>query len=411
MEFPIYSTKHKDCPPDSFILCGTSTLGRGLCVPTRSDCKTRKQSSRSILTTSSGNAGKNYGYMTDFLGKGCYVPTSSLKIDYQQTYTEYDTIPDTFNVMTYNIWGLSNKEKLIKLFKLRKPLLLKTLTESNADMFCLQEMSKESYHEMKDWIAKYPFASEVPFPSNKVERHRNVEVYFVSKYRPMKITIYGIEGVLGYENSFMVIEYPNLVIFNLYSQAGSKHSIGQEQTWIHYSRCRYDILNIVYDMIPHDKSSILCGDINFDLDGSLHEWPELKMINKFKKKGFIDTYRQLHKTGGLTEDTDLNLMRWNQKLAVKKYRYDAIFYRPIPKKSSILSSKLIGEDLHYLNEEDSKWFYEEVSEARKHGGMDRLKGVRTTKKGFQIPINASDHFGVLTSIRHTSSRPTRKHRR
>ena len=51
-----------------------------------------------------------------------------------------------------------------------------------------------------------------------MDRNRGVEVYFLSKYTPKRVAIYGLPGVLNYANSMMVIEYPNLVIFNLYSQ-------------------------------------------------------------------------------------------------------------------------------------------------------------------------------------------------
>ena len=347
MEFPEESLEHALCPKDTPILCGRRTLARGLCVKDGGECSQRSEK-RPILQIPT-DGGKNYGYISDFLGTNCY----SLKKDYEKTYDRPDRIPDTFRLMTYNIWGLSTTPKLIKLFKLRKKLLLKTL-DCGVDMFCLQEMSKESYEEMKGWISQYKFASEVPYPANNVDRNRNVEVYFVSKYRPSKITVYGILGVLGYTNSLLVVEYPNLVIFNLYNQAGSAHSIGQEATWIHYSRCRYDILNMIYDMLPKNIAVILCGDFNFHLDGSIANWPEIEMLRKFEDAGFIDAYRAIHRVGGLTENTDENLMRWNHKLVNKKFRYDAILYRP--KAWSVVGAEVIGKELGYLNEADAEWF-------------------------------------------------------
>jgi exonuclease III len=408
MDFPEESRENEKCPEGTPILCGRKTLARGLCVETKKDCQTRKQNTRAVLKLNDTNVGRNYGYVPDFLGRGCYVTKDSLKIDYEKTYSRYDTVPDNFSLLTYNIWGLP-KSKLVKLFKKRKPLLLKTLTDTDADMFCLQEMSKMAYTEMADWIATYPFASEVPFPINGAERNRSVDTYFVSRYRPKKITVYGITGVLGYDNSLLVVEYPNLIVYNLYSQAGSKHSIGQEKTWIHYSRCRYDILNIIYDMLPKDKNAVICGDLNFDMDGSVDEWPEKEMIERFEEAGFIDTYRKIHRVGGLTENTDENPMRWNQKLLEKKYRYDGILYRPAKRGWSVSGSKMIGKELVYLDEEDSLWFYNEISEAKKQGvRIDQLRGVRKTRKGIRIPINASDHFGVLTKFKRSDVAKTRK---
>jgi len=396
MEFPIESLENKFCQKETPILCGTATLARGLCVKGVAECSERNPGNRPILEIADSKEGESYGYTSENLGRGCY----SFKKDYEKTFDQPDRVPDTFSLMTYNIWGLSSHKKLVKLFKLRKELLLKTLSSSEVDMFCLQEMSKESYEEMKEWISQYKFASEVPYPSNNIKRNRNVEVYFVSKYRPKKITIYGIVGVLGYENSLIVVEYPNLVIFNLYSQAGSKHSIGQENTWIHYSRCRYDIMNMIYDTLPKNLPIIICGDFNFHLDGTVADWPEMDMIKKFEQAGFIDAYRKIHKVGGLTENTDENLMRWNQKLVHKKFRYDAILYRPV-KSWSVVGAEVIGKERVYLNHEDSEWFYKEVSEASKSGGMGigKMRGVRKTRRGFRIPIHASDHFGVAVKFR------------
>lgn len=414
MDFPEESREHEGCPEGTPILCGKKTLARGLCVSAARECQTRKQEARAILKNPDNSKGRNYGYVPDFLGRGCYVPAASMKLDYQRTYKKYDTVPDNFSLLTYNIWGLS-KPKLDKLFKLRKPLLLKTLNETQADMFCLQEMSKMAYDEMADWIAEFPFASEIPYPANKVDRNRGVEAYYVSRYRPKRVSVYGIVGVLGYENSLLVVEYPNLVIYNIYSQAGSKHSIGQEMTWIHYSRCRYDIMNMIYEMLPRGKAAVICGDFNFHLDGSEDDWPELEMIRRYEAGGFIDTYRQIHRVGGLTEDTDENLMRWNQKLIEKKFRFDGILYRPPTAARALVwtpvASKVIGKELAYLNEADSEWFYDTVSEAKHLGGKDRLRGVRKTRKGMRIPINASDHFGVLTKFRVRHAAKTRKTRR
>ena len=392
------------CPTDAPTLCGESTLARGLCVPTEADCNIRSTDPRPFpgsdkfpKKTEQTQRKYGYGIYQDLMGRSCFTIT----IDYQQTYEDPDEIPDSFNLMSYNIWGMSKEPRFLKLFTLRTPLLLNTLKGANADMFCFQEMSGEAYEKMKPWIDTYKFASETPIvlkdSTGALLRNRDVDVYFVSKYRPMKLTIYRINGVLDYDNSFMVIEYPNLVIFNLYNQAGTRYSIGQEKYKLHYARCRYDILNYIYNMVPKDKSCILCGDINFDLDGSIEDYPELEMIDKFKANGFIDTYRKIHAVRGWTEDTDVNLMRWNNKLVHKKLRYDAIFYRPI-KPLKIAASTIIGTELQDLNETDSKWFYETFSEASKTNRMNLLRGLKRTATGFTLPINPSDHFGIMTSF-------------
>jgi len=400
MDFPIKTRKNKLCRKENPFLCGKYTIAKGLCVESKKQCERRTRHRRPVLDLGSISKGKNYGYFAEDLGRGCYP--SKLKLDYEKINSLYDSIPESFNLLTYNIWGLSVKDKLKKLFKLRKTHLLKTLQDANPDIMCFQEMSEFSYNELSQFIKTYKFASEIPYPANKVDRNRNVEVYFLSKYTPKRIAVYGLPGVLQYENSMMVVEYPNLIIFNLYNQAGSKASIGQEKTWIHYSRCRYDILNNIYDMIKSKysrNSIVICGDFNFHMDGKRSDWPELEMIKKFKSIGFVDTYRKLNNDPGHSEDTDENLMRFNQKLMEKHYRYDAVLYKPSLNGWKPEKSELIGKELKYLSIPDSKWFYNEISEVTKLGkNITSLKGVKTLKSGYKLPINASDHFGVLSSF-------------
>jgi hypothetical protein len=80
----------------------------------------------------------------------------------------------------------------------------------------------------------------------------------------------------------------------------------------------------------------------------------------------------------------------------KKYRFDAILYKGhlSPKKS-----EMIGLEYECLNPEDSKWFVENISEAKE--GQRDLLAMCPKKK---IPINASDHFGVMTWFGPRSSR-------
>jgi exonuclease III len=408
--------------PDKKILCGSSTLARGLCVGTEPECYIRTFENRTIPgkveSETSETSETSYAYTRENIGKGCYLNFDELIIDYEKSYpeSEVDLIPDNFKLLTYNIWGLAVEEKHLTLFDLRKDLLIKTLEESDADIFCLQEMSEYAYSKLTTWIHRYKFASETPYPATRKDRKRDVDTYIVSKYRPKRVVTYALPGILSHYNSLSLIEYPNLVIFNIYSQAGGIFSPGQENYWIHYSRCRFDLFNMIYDKIKTsyiDQNVIICGDFNCDLDGQIpiqgltkNVWPELEMINKFKEIGFIDTFRNLHPDPkvGLTEDTNLNVMRWNQKFKEKMYRYDAIFYKSILDSSEsyqIASSEIIGTDRVYLSEADSEWFIDTISEKKELGDF---RGLRFNEnKRPLIPINPSDHFGVITNfIKHIS---------
>jgi hypothetical protein len=70
MEFPVESLENKFCPKETPILCGKHTLARGLCVKGVSECSERS-GKRAILELDNMNGGKNYGYTSENLGRGC----------------------------------------------------------------------------------------------------------------------------------------------------------------------------------------------------------------------------------------------------------------------------------------------------------------------------------------------------
>jgi len=404
--FPSFTMKDSRCPSDTQYLCGTKTPGRGVCVNESMDCDIRTIVPRPLPTFNGNNTkGARYGYISDNLGRGCYLSPLDLQIDYEHKNTVHQLVPASFALMTYNIWGIAKSEDLRRMFLLRKDLLIDTLSSSGADMICIQEMSAFAYKELEPFLDTWKYVSERPYTASAEDRNRAVDTFFISKYTPKRVANYSIPGVLGYANSMLVVEYANLVIFNLYSQAGSKFSVGQTHKWIHYARCRADILRIIYDMIQDmykDQNVVVCGDLNFHLDGKHEDWPELEGIDAFRHIRFVDTYRVLHpRKPGYTEDTTLNLMRWNYKLMEKHLRYDAILYRGTTWMPT--SSELIGTQNAYLTPSDSEWFFEHMSEAKT---KSNLRGV----KDGCLPISASDHFGVMTRFqkRTTGGRRTLK---
>ena len=392
------------CPPEAPHLCGKRRLGRGLCVADARNCNTRTTQKRRVPILNTGtNVGARYGYANADLGRSCYLDAAavSANTDYDVRYEGGEAVPASFSFLTYNIWGLAKKETNRHLFRLRKNLLVGSILSANADLCFMQEMSAFAYGELKEPLIQngvYKYASEDPYPApdapSPETRRRQVEVYCLSKFQPSRLRIIGIEGVLGYKNSMMIVEYPNLVVFNLYSQAGSRSSPGQEKKWLHYSRCRYDILQTIHDIMVRDyadKNMVLCGDFNFDLDGTRADWPEMAMLRKIKRLGFIDTFPHVNPgVPGYTEDTTNNVMRWNQKLIEKHYRFDAVLAKGLKP----IESRLVGTEADWLNSEETDWFIEKFSEC--DGNRSLLKGYNETSG--RIQINPSDHYGVLTSF-------------
>ena len=379
------------------------------------ECNEQTREKRAIIKQEVNSAAAAFAYDQEDLGRGCYISPTKLHIDFHREYAEYDTIPEGFSLITYNMWGLAKNDALKRLFRLRMPLLLKTFVAAASDCMCLQEMSEFAYGELRPYLESFPFISE-PNYTTRPERGREVDVFYISRYRPKRLTIYGFHGVLGYTNCFMVVEYPNLVIFNLYSQAGSVGSVGQEKVWIHYSRCRYDIMNMIYDMIQvryKNNSVILTGDFNFHLDGTLREWPETEMLHKLEAAGFVDTWRSKHHGPGYTENTDENFMRWNHKFMEKKYRFDAILYRPVRAAWRVSSSQVFGKMLKLLNPAESEWFVKSITRIQNWNRPgpkgEQLRGKEISPGGSKrIYINASDHFGVRTVFGNRSQQTRRR---
>jgi hypothetical protein len=166
---------------------------------------------------------------------------------------------------------------------------------------------------------------------------------------------------------------------------------------------------MIHDLYS-EKAVIVCGDFNFHLDGTLEDWPELEGIDNLKRIGLADTYRMLYPDAaahpGFTEDTDENFLRWNQKLLEKKLRYDAILYRGEQWKP--VQSELIGTNREQLSKGRTSWFLDNFSTARAKGREGNLKGYNRVQN--QIEINASDHFGVLTTFKAPAKGGTRRRR-
>lgn len=356
-QFPYY------CPEKYPYLCTLLTDNFGLCKQSMEDCESDTITDSELLISDKDEEeiikkGSQY-YSKSHLINNC----SEVTLDLQQiptlsyTYTEEqqdilprellpldisdENAPDeiyNFSIMTYNIWGsVEQKDNpdymkfLEDTMKLRMESIVDVIKKNNPDFVCIQEMTNMSYNFLKDKLSTiYPYSFEENFDleRDKIKRNRDIEVFVFSKYKPTTIKLYSIAGNLGYNNSFMILEFQNLAIFNCYLQAGSKYSQGHESYWFHYSRCRKQELKsiggIVDKYINNGKACIIVGDFNCHLDGDLKEWPELKEFSNMK---MIDVWNQLRDQPGFTEDTDINQMKWNIKLQTKKFRYDGIFYR------------------------------------------------------------------------------------
>jgi hypothetical protein len=244
----------------------------------------------------------------------------------------------------------------------------------------------------------YPYVYENPII---IEKGKDIDCCVISKFIPKKITMQNLTGILSYPNTLQIIEFENLVIFNCYLQAGSKASPGQITKWMHYSRCRSQYFEYIKKLIEeyesNNKGIILLGDLNFNLNGTINDWPELKSFNKM---GLDDSWITTNPgQPGLTEDTTKNFMRWNSKFEEKEYRYDAILYN---KKLRPTSSTIFGDVSKKLIKESND-IYEKViipennrSDPRLIKSSTYINNQGEMKNEYELFI--SDHFGVLSSF-------------
>ena len=99
---------------------------------------------------------------------------------------------------------------------------------------------------------------------------------------------------------------------------------------MHYSRCRAQEIKFIKSIVDKFKNKpiVMLGDFNFDLNLSeVQEWPEFNILNQlnFNDSWIISNPNTNYKCG-LTENTELNSMRYNNKFEDKLLRYDGILF-------------------------------------------------------------------------------------
>ncbi len=370
------------CSNNYSYLCNSNSDLFGLCTKKKKNCKNRKSNYKMPIQNSiSNNITKKFAYENKYLLRNCYPKKKEINLEIKK-WKKGESVPNKFKIITYNIWGLSRGEKNDNLYHYRKRMLKikDILLKSNADILCLQEMSNKSYKILiKSKIKEqYPYMSKLKIENN------DATVFLLSKIKPKEIKIYYTLGNLGYPLRLMSIKYNNLIIYNIYTQAGSKFSPGQQLKWMYYSRCRKEHFKFLKSLVNKSKSKpcIVLGDFNCHLDGDSKNWPEVKELNSLK---FTDIWKHLMKNKkGLTEDTKVNLMRWNLKQLEKKYRYDGIKYNKYLKG---IHTKMLGTEPFLLTKKQSD-YYKKIYE------LNKTK-IRYTNKSKIISMWPSDHFGVL----------------
>jgi len=401
---------------EDFFECQKDTLNFGLCMPkSKPDkCNDMNYDLNSEIRIPQPDKDKlnseERKYLDELKKKGLakgYIEKNLTNSCYKQNNNpiifEYNfIIPTNFSIATINAMGIyrGNNIDLFNLIDLRMKMLGNQLAEYNPTIICFQEMSEVSFDLLyTPQIRKlYPFFYEHNLSELKTSRNKDIEVFVLSKIPIKKVTIYPLEGNLDYTNSLGVYEFDNLIIINVYMQAGSSSSPGQQFKSLHYSRCRSQQLHFIKSIIDNNstKPYIILGDFNFDLNTTdTNHYPEKAQLDQLE---FIDTWTHGTDTSGLTENTDINTLRWNSKFEEKKFRYDAIFYKG-NNIGSIKCSEVIFNIPKSLEGEENRW-YESTILSKPENRVGQK--IRYNKEGsVENPIYdlfISDHFGVFAEF-------------
>jgi hypothetical protein len=412
------------------------------------------------------NTGRQKSYAKEYFPTSCAVQqktAATIDVDYtQSTYKrrsnvseinimDFSPIPNNFKIATQNALGLYRgeynantnktpeteykeiatarkvdakddtlKEKWAKqeethakneatfnLMRLRTALFRDFLRQDQPDFVCIQESTRTFINllDQQDIPDLYPYI--YPTEDEMVNQERNganATTSLLSRHPAKKSTTYMLQGNSSYFNALGVYEFDNLVIFNVYMQAGSEISPGQKYQWENYARCRRQQLMFIkakIDLIkraPGDKAIIVLGDFNFELNSVRYQgetgrppynisdlvydptnsnmnWAEHKFLVGDNGLNLNDSYKQLHINNsddfireGYTEFTDINTFRFLGKLEEKTLRYDGIFYNNslIP-----LSSNVINNRPTILDSDD-----ETIDLFRRNGIIDYQDNIR-----------------------------------
>jgi hypothetical protein len=326
----------------------------------------------------------------------CYTNYKNLKLIYEINNDNHQSITDVFKLMTYDIDGKIKNDNHKKLFDIRSSLLINSIEFSRPDLLCLQNVDYYSYNKLKSYFDKYIFSTNISYLFEVVDemgktksKFIDLDLCFISKYIPKSIKVYSLPGIMTDNSCMMIIEFSNIIVINLDIQTYTNQDIDD-----HYSKCRFDLLKIVYELIETQYDGlnvILCGNFNFDLDDDKNY--EFEMLNKIKKDLLFDDLQS-----GLTVNSDTNYLRWNQNLIDEKSRIHGILYRSFRKSWSSIGTKLVGLDNEYLSYDNSKWFYNNMSKAK---NIDQLKGLKLNSSGteYYIPFNPSTNYGVISMFK------------
>jgi hypothetical protein len=233
--------------------------------------------------------------------KEAVLPTDILPVDTINE-NQPEEILENFSIMTYNI---SSNGYARELLDLKLQAIIEVIRKNNPSILCLQ-----GDRGVTEMLRDYPYAY--------TSESSDVSVF--SKYRPASVKMYSIAGI-GSNNSFMTMEFKNVVIINCSLQQEHTNNNEQLVTGLYTSQCRRKQLKSIGLLLEayalSGKACILLGSFS-DVTGRLE-------IEELKAMKVSDVWKELrNEDDGYTRDTNINYTIQGDKRSV---RSDLIFYR------------------------------------------------------------------------------------
>jgi len=390
--------------------------------------------------------GRKKFYAPEFHPTSCYIQKKPMISHTYKDVGDAATIPETFRIVTQNALGLyrgkeeskldmtnpvDRKNKaILDIMDLRTAYFRKFLADSDyPDFICFQEMTTYFFDFLytRDLETRYEYV----YPTKDdfktmLKNGSDATVMLISKYPAIKSTTYMLQGNSSYYNALGVYEFNNLIIFNCYLQAGSEISPGQKYNWENYSRCRRQQLMFIKkinDDSASEKPVIVLGDFNSELNAlgygnkpkNIEKWSELKFLEDL---GLKDSFRDKNPDEpGLTENTNINSLRFLGKLEEKELRYDGIFYnnKLIAESSQVVTDQPLALDEsipdklgpYTIRDYSSERINQQYKEAMVFEPPPENTNAIRKKEEFinkhpilrdYYELFVSDHFGVMTTF-------------
>lgn len=217
---------------------------------------------------------------------------------------EGNVTTNTLTLVTYNV--CFDKHHLRE----RAEALLQIVADCDADIICLQEVTPAYLtHILKqEWVRANYYISD--YTGRTIQPYG---VLLLSRFPIAKVFLHELPTIMA--RKLLVIEP------RINGQAVSIATVHLESGGRLYAFARKRQLDLIFPTLSKPTHAILMGDMNF-----CSSWREENVT--LDRNSYQDVWAVLRSNEpGYTEDTDINLMRFEVSQKPKKVRFDRILVR------------------------------------------------------------------------------------